>query len=84
MASSLEDDYAFFRSNRADLLKQHPGRVLVIKNHEVIGEFDDEAEAVAQTRQSHRLGTFLVAKCDEEEEVALYRSRRFEPDPAVS
>lgn len=79
MASSLEDDYAFFLSNRADLLKQHRGRVLVIKNHEVIGEFDDEADAVEQTRQNHRLGTFPVAKCDEEEELALYRSRRFEP-----
>ena len=59
---TLQDEFAYYRENQDELVKQYDGKVLSIKNHEVIGCFDTEFDAVIQTRKTHQRGTFLVQR----------------------
>ena len=38
------------------------GRVIVLKNEEVLGAYENELDAVNVTRRRHELGTFLVQR----------------------
>jgi hypothetical protein len=62
MESPLKREFEFFRANQDALVKQYNGKFIVIKNQAVIGVFDDQATAVAETQKVHPLGTFLVQR----------------------
>lgn len=61
--SPLRDEFQFFLANREDLLRQYPGKVIVIKGHKVIGVYDSKTDAVEKTKTHHEMGTFLVQEC---------------------
>ncbi len=60
---NLEEEFHFYIDHQDELVKQYNGRVIVIKNCKVIGDFDSEIEAVTETSKEHELGTFLVQMC---------------------
>lgn len=64
MTSSLKSDFQYYLDHQEELLKKYKGKVLVIKDHKVIGAFESEMEAVKETSKSHAMGTFLVQKCE--------------------
>ncbi|GMQ96552.1 MAG: hypothetical protein BMS9Abin15_0225 [Gammaproteobacteria bacterium] len=64
MANVLESEFQYYLKNQDELVKQYAGKHIVIKNHEVIGSYDSELEAVEETSKEHKLGTFLVQKCE--------------------
>ncbi|MGO9202910.1 MAG: hypothetical protein ACLQM8_20510 [Limisphaerales bacterium] len=61
---ALEQEFKYFLDNHDALVKQHLGKVVVIKDCQVIGAYNDELEAVRETSKKHPLGTFLVQKCE--------------------
>ena len=63
MDSSLEKEFDFYIKNQKDLVSKYEGKVIVIKDQEVIGIYDSELEAVQKTSSKHTLGTFLVQRC---------------------
>lgn len=63
MSKPLEREFQFYLDHQDELVAKHNGRVVVIKEEEVIGVYDDELEAVTETRKIHPLGTFLVQRC---------------------
>ncbi|HUT87417.1 MAG TPA: hypothetical protein VMX15_04970 [Candidatus Heimdallarchaeota archaeon] len=65
MASPLEKEFEFYLENQEQLVKEYEGKVLVIKNCAVIGVYDSEQEALAETTKDHELGTFLVQRCEQ-------------------
>jgi hypothetical protein len=77
MEANLEKEFKFFLSHQDELVKEHQGKVLVIKNERVLGAYNSELEAVEKTRKNHEIGTFLVQKCEpgEESYTAIYHSR---------
>ena len=44
-------------------MKGYNGKLIVIKDDGVIGEYESEIEAVEETSKRNEVGTFLVQKC---------------------
>lgn len=64
----LDKEFEYYKKNQADLVSKYNGKTIVIKDSQVIGVFDSELDAVAETSKKHELGTFLVQKCSPGEE----------------
>lgn len=62
--TSLENEFKFYVKNQDELIKKYNGKIIVLKNSEIIGVFDSEIEAIQKTSEHHKLGTFLVQKCE--------------------
>jgi len=60
---SLSDEFDYYINNQKELAKAHEGKVLVIKNREIIGVYESKSEALNETVRKHKLGTFLVQAC---------------------
>lgn len=61
----LEREFEFYLKNQNELVKKYNGRVVVIKEDDVIGVFDSEIDAIVETVKIHEMGSFLVQKCSE-------------------
>lgn len=68
MDKLLEKEFKFYIDNQESLVKKHKGKILVIKNQEVIGVYNTEIDAILNTAKEHEIGTFLVQKCEPGEE----------------
>ena len=64
MPKSLEKEFKYYLDNQDELVKKYNGKVIVIKNCTVIGEYDSNLEAIQETSKEEELGTFLVQKCE--------------------
>jgi hypothetical protein len=64
MSSALQKEFDYFLEQQDELVKEHRGKFVVIKNQRVLGVYDSELEAVVETSKSEKLGTFLVQKCE--------------------
>ena len=56
----LDKEFQFYLANKEKFLEDYEGKFLVIRGEEVIGVFDDKAEAIDKTLENFPLGTFLV------------------------
>ena len=77
MDKPLEKEFKFYIEHQNELVKKHNGRVIVIKDCKVIGDYDNDMEAITETSKIHELGTFLVKKCEpgEESYTEVFHSR---------
>ncbi len=64
MIKPLEKEFKYYLDNQDELVKKYNGKVIVIKNCTVIGEYDSELEAIQETSKKEEFGTFLVQKCE--------------------
>jgi hypothetical protein len=64
MASPLEKEFEYYLANQEEFVREHSGKVLVIKDCSIIGVYDSEAEALEEASKQHELGTFLVQRCE--------------------
>ena len=62
MATSLTDDFEFYLAHQDEIVEKYDGKFIVIKDGEVLGAYDDELTAIAETQKTHKLGTFLVQR----------------------
>ena len=60
MTSPLQSNFQYYLDHQDDMVEQYDGRVIVLKDHQVIGVYDDELTAISETSKVHQLGTFLV------------------------
>lgn len=60
---ALKDEFEYYLANQDELVKRYNGKVIVIKDKAVLGEYGSELEAVNATKGKHALGTFIVQKC---------------------
>ena len=70
----LEKEYDYFLNNKDKLFANYHDRVIVIKEEEVIGDYDTKEEAYRETVKEHELGTFLIQEMSQEE---MYDIKRF-------
>ena len=66
----LDKEYQFYKNHQKDLLGKYRGKVLVIKDEEVVGVYEDEIQAYEEASSKFELGNFLIQKCLPEEETA--------------
>lgn len=64
MASPLKPEFDYYVQHQSELLKQYNGRFIVIKDRRVIGDYPDQATAIAEAAKQYELGTFLVQKVE--------------------
>jgi hypothetical protein len=61
--TNLNREFEWYRANQDSLVARYNGRVLVIRELAVVGDYSDEATAVADARKKFPAGTFLIQKC---------------------
>lgn len=59
----FERELEYFIANQEQLVQAHQGKILVIKDQEVLGIYDTELEAYCETQKEHMLGTFMIQPC---------------------
>lgn len=60
----FETELQYFISHQEDLVRQHPGEVLVIKGEEVLGAYPSALEALLRTQEQHEPGSFMIQPCE--------------------
>jgi hypothetical protein len=73
-------DFQFFLDNVKELEKKYKGKFIAIKDGNVLGAYDEFAEAVKATlAQGHAAGTFIVQRADSDPAsyTATYLNNRF-------
>lgn len=60
----LEEEFNFYLQNQNELVKKYRDKYIVIMHNELLGAYDSEFEAIKETSKKHKLGTFLVQKCE--------------------
>ena len=58
----LVEEFEYYLEHQDEMVEKYNGRVIAIKGHDVLGDYDDASEALAETRKSHELGTFLIQR----------------------
>jgi hypothetical protein len=64
MAYSLRDEFEYYLAHQSELVSEYNGKVIVMKDQNVIGVFDDEVAAVRETQKKFPLGSFLVQRVE--------------------
>jgi ethanolamine utilization cobalamin adenosyltransferase len=57
----LKDEFDYYLAHQPEFVAKYNGKIVVIKEHKVIGFYGDKPSAIRATiEQGHPLGTFLV------------------------
>lgn len=77
MAKNLEKEFQYYLDNQDELVKKFRGRFIVIKDCQVVGDYDSDVQAVEEASTKYELGTFLVQMCEpgEESYLQVFHSR---------
>lgn len=60
MSTPLHADFEYFLAHQDELVAKYEGRVVVIKDRVVLGDYPSEQAAIAETSKVHPIGSFLV------------------------
>jgi hypothetical protein len=58
----IQDDFEYYTSHQEEIVRDHLGEFVVIKDSAVIGYFQEEAMAF-ESMKGNELETFIVKKC---------------------
>ena len=58
--TGLAKEFDYYLAHQGELVQQYDGKVIVIKDGDVLGAYDSHTEAIVETQKHHELGTFLV------------------------
>lgn len=64
MDSPLKKEFEYYLANQDELVRQHNGKFVVVKDQKVLGAYDTQVAAITETQKAHELGTFLVQKVE--------------------
>ncbi|MDR1722693.1 MAG: DUF5678 domain-containing protein [Tannerella sp.] len=59
----LKDLFLWYLANQDRLVKRYNGKYVAISGNKVVGSYDSDCKAVAETEKKYPLGTFIVQKC---------------------
>ena len=60
MSRPLEKEFEYYLAHQAELVEKYRDKYVAIKGGKVLGAYDNELAAVAETQKTEELGTFLV------------------------
>ena len=60
--AALREAFHFYLQHQDELVTQYDGKVIAIKDGEVLGAYDDDLTAVTETQKAQALGTFIVQR----------------------
>lgn len=56
-------EFLWYKKHEESLLNEYLGRYIVIKNEEVIGDYDSKTQAWKATIATHAPGSFIIHHC---------------------
>lgn len=59
----LEKEFQYYLDHQDEFVGKYLGKVLVIKNQEVVGIYESKQEAYNDATTKYELGTFLIQNC---------------------
>ena len=65
VTDALRREFQFYRDNQDEMVKKYDGKVVAIKDGEVLGAYDSLGKALNETQKTHELGSFLIQKVSE-------------------
>jgi len=60
----FQNELAYFIAHQDELVRQHRGKVLVLKDQGVVGVYDTMLSAYLEAQKTHPLGTFMLQPCE--------------------
>ena len=70
MIDQLRGEFKFYLDNKKSIIEKYNGKVIVIKNRKIIGYYDNDCQAINETKKNHQLGTFIIQKCSSDEKIS--------------
>ena len=67
-SETVNNEFHYYLDNQDDFVKKYDGKVIVLKNHEVLGAYDTYIDAYMKTKKHHEVGTFMLQRVSEGEE----------------
>lgn len=61
--TDMQQQLAYFIEHQDELVRLYNGKVLVIKELEVVGVYDTALQAYLEAKRLHPLGTFMIQPC---------------------
>ncbi len=58
----LVREFHYYLAHQDEMVAQYDGKVIVLKNYEVIGVYDTDLEAFTKTVREHEPGTFIIQR----------------------
>ena len=63
--ANLQSFFDYYLQNQHDLVQKYNGKYLVIKDNDVVGVYDNEADAYFDSEEKYGLGNFIIQLCTE-------------------
>lgn len=60
MESPLKKEFQYYLDHQPELVAKYNGKVIVIKDGKVVGEYADQLSAIDGAKKKYQIGTFLV------------------------
>ena len=58
----LRDEFQFYLDNQDEMVEKYDGKVVIVKDSEILGTFEDEVSAFTEAIKRHERGTFLIQR----------------------
>ena len=65
MREQLERAFKWYLANQDALVEKYDGKVIALREGEVLGVYDTDLTAVTETRKSYEQSTFIVQRVSE-------------------
>ena len=59
----LDTEFKYYLDNQDEIVKTHNGKVVVIKEDNVVDAYDSKEQAYFESVKKYKLGTFLIMRC---------------------
>ena len=60
----FDEELQYFKEHQETLVSKYRGKILVLKNGELIGVYDNLTQAYFESQKDHELGTFMLQPCE--------------------
>ncbi len=60
MYELMKELFQYYIDNQEDFVRKYDGQVIVLKDNDVIGVYDNEWTAFEETNKSHEAGSFII------------------------
>lgn len=67
-------DYEYFKAHLDELMRQYPGKFVVIKDCAVTAVYDTFEDAYNETIKTEAFGKFIIQQCADEDSAAHFHS----------
>ena len=65
---ALKGEFKYYLDHQDEFVKKYDGKVIALKDHTVLGAYENYGDAYMYTKRHHEPGTFMLQRVSEGEE----------------